>query len=89
MDKNNVVVMPIRSALGVLHLRIGGKTYTLRPRLRENPSATRKRAKVFVINTGVSRNSPGTRRHAASPSYAIERGYEPDDLPAVKHGPER
>ena len=51
MDKNNnFVTMPVRSVVGVIHFRIGGKTYAIRTQLPDNPSAIRKRARVFVMN---------------------------------------
>ena len=80
MDKNNnVVTMPVRSVVGVIHLRIGGKTYAIRPRLPDNPSAIRKRAQVFVMNAltsanervaEFSRNSRGIQSWGARPSRA-------------------
>ena len=98
MDKNNVVVMPIRSALGVIHFRIGGKTYAIRPRLPDDPSAIAKRAQVFVMNALTSANervadsvataaefNPGAHDHHV-PDDAPATGPAPDDLPSVNEG---
>lgn len=99
MDKNNnVVTMPVRSVVGVIHLRIGGKTYAIRPRLPDNPSAIRKRAQVFVMNALTSANervadsvataaefNPGAHDHHV-PDDAPATGPAPDDLPSVNEG---